>query len=46
MGTDNYEAGFKKLWKLLSHLDQIVSKMNELEIVHFLSYNDMFESLA
>lgn len=42
MGVDSYEAGFKKLWKLLSNLDLIASKMTELQIVHFLSYDTLF----
>jgi hypothetical protein len=26
MGVDSYEAGFRKLWKICSHLDLIISK--------------------
>lgn len=39
MGVDNYEKGFRKMWKLLSHLDLIVSKVTELEIISFLKYD-------
>lgn len=42
MGVDNYEAGFHKLWKIMSNLDLIASKMTELQIVQFLKYDEMF----
>ena len=46
MGVDNYESGFRKLWKVLSNLDLIVSKMTELQAVQFLKYDEMFETIA
>jgi hypothetical protein len=46
MGADSYEGGFKKLWKIACHLDLMVSKITELQIIHFLLYDDMFESLS
>jgi hypothetical protein len=27
MGVDTYEAGFKKLWKILVNFDNVVSKI-------------------
>ena len=39
MGVDGYENGFKKLWKLVSNLDLMISKITELEVVQFLKYN-------
>ena len=27
LGVDNYEAGFKKLWKVLGHLDLTIAKI-------------------
>lgn len=46
MGVDSYEAGFRKLWKVVSHLDLIISKITELQIVQFLKYDEMFEGLS
>lgn len=42
MGVDNYEAGFKKLWKLLTNLDLILSKITELQAIQFLKYDQHF----
>lgn len=42
MGVDSYEVGFKKLWKIINHLDLIISKMTELQIVQFIKYDGMF----
>ena len=39
LGVDSYEAGFKKLWKLLTYIDLMTSKVTELEIVQFLKYD-------
>lgn len=39
MGVDSYEAGFRKLWKIASHIDLIASKMTELQIVQFIKYD-------
>lgn len=39
MGVDNYESGFRKLWKIVGHLDLAVSKITELQIIHFLVYD-------
>jgi hypothetical protein len=30
MGVDTYESGFRKLWKILSSLDNIITKVTEL----------------
>lgn len=46
MGVESYEAGFHKLWKIMTNLDLIASKMTELQIVQFLKYDEMFQSLA
>ena len=46
MGVDSYENGFKKLWKLLSNLDLMISKVTELEIIQFLKYNEGFEEIT
>lgn len=46
MGSDGYEAGFKKLWKLICQLDQMITKTTELQIVHFLKYDDGFGEFA
>ena len=46
MGVDSFEAGFRKLWKISSHLDLIISKITELQAVQFLKYDEMFEGLA
>lgn len=46
MGVDNIEAGFSKLWKIITHLDLAVSKITELQIVQFLKYDEMFLSFA
>lgn len=46
MGVDSYQSGFKKMWKLLSHLDLIVSKMTELQIIYFIKYDDLFLELT
>ena len=42
MGVDSYENGFRKMWKLVSHLDLILSKITELQIISFLKYDQMF----
>jgi hypothetical protein len=39
MGTDSYESGFKKLWKVMSHIDLIISKITELQIVQLIKYD-------
>jgi hypothetical protein len=39
MNVDSFEAGFRKLWKITSSLDLIVSKMTELQAVQFLKYD-------
>lgn len=39
MGVDSYEAGFRKLWKVISSLDHIVTKITELEIIQLLKYD-------
>ena len=46
MGVDSYEAGFKKLWRILSNLDLIASKITQLQIVHFLIYDEMFGKMT
>lgn len=46
MGVDNHEAGFRKLWKFLSHLDLMVSKITELQCVQFLKYDELFGNIA
>lgn len=46
MGMDSFEAGFRKLWRVLSHLDLILSKVTELQIVQFLKYDEMFQGIA
>lgn len=46
MGVDSYEAGFRKLWKIAGNLDLVISKITELQIVHFLQYDEMFDELG
>ena len=46
MGVDSYEVGFKKLWKLLVYLDQMICKITELQIVQFLKYDEGFLGIA
>ena len=42
MGVDTYEAGFRKLWKVLANIDLMVSKVTELQAVQFLKYDKHF----
>ena len=30
LGVESHEAGFKKLWKLLTYIDLMISKVTEL----------------
>jgi hypothetical protein len=46
LGVDSYEGGFRKLWKVLGHLDLTISKVTELQIIHFLIYDEMYEALG
>jgi hypothetical protein len=46
MGADSYESGFKKLWRIACQLDLMVTKISELQIIHFLLYDDMFEDIS
>lgn len=46
MGVDSYEGGFRKLWKVLGHLDLMISKVTELQIVHLLQYEEMFAEIG
>ena len=46
LNVDNYESGFRKLWKVLGHLDLTISKVTELEIINFLLYDEMFDNLG
>ncbi len=46
MGADSYESGFKKLWKIACDLDSMVTKISELQVVHFLLYDDMFQDIS
>lgn len=46
MGVDNYESGFRKLWKVVGHLDLAVTKISELQVIHFLLYDEMFDSFG
>jgi hypothetical protein len=46
MGVDSYEAGFRKLWKVVGHLDLTVTKITELQIIHFLLYDEMFDDMC
>ena len=46
MGAENYEAGFRKLWKIACHLDNMVTKISELQVINFLIYDDMFEDIG
>ena len=46
LGVDNYESGFKKLWKVLGHLDLTISKITELQVIHFLLYDEMFDDMG
>lgn len=46
LGAENYEAGFKKLWKIACHLDNMVTKISELQIINFLIYDEMFEDIG
>lgn len=46
LGAENYEAGFKKLWKIACHLDNMVTKVSELQVINFLIYDEMFEDIG
>jgi hypothetical protein len=46
MGVDSYESGFRKLWKIAGHLDLVISKVTELQIVHLLQYEEMFAEIG
>lgn len=46
MGVENYEAGFRKLWKTATMMDQVICKVNELEIVQLLKYDQAYEELC
>lgn len=46
MGVDSYEAGFRKLWKVILSLDNMITKITELEIIQFLKYDDMFDQFT
>lgn len=46
LGAENYEAGFKKLWKIACHLDNMVTKISELQVINFLIYDEMFEDIG
>ena len=46
LGVDSYEGGFRKLWKVLGHLDLTISKITELQVIHFLLYDEMFNDLG
>jgi hypothetical protein len=46
LGAENYEAGFRKLWKIACHLDNMVTKISELQVINFLIYDDMFEDIG
>jgi hypothetical protein len=46
LGADSYENGFKKLWKVAGHLDLMITKITELQIVHFLIYDEMFTDIG
>lgn len=46
LGVDSYEGAFKKLWRVLGHLDLTISKITELQIIHFLLYDEMFNDLG
>lgn len=39
LGVESYEAGFRKLWKLTCNLDLMVTKITDLQIIHFLVYD-------
>ena len=46
MGVDSYESGFRKLWKVLTNLDLITTKVTELQIISFLKYDQIFGDMA
>ena len=46
MGVESVEAGFNKLWKIVGVLDLAVSKISELQVIHFLLYDEMFNELG
>lgn len=46
LGVDSYESGFRKLWKVMGHLDLAITKITELQIVHFLIYDEMFDDIG
>lgn len=46
MGVESYEAGFRKLWKLSCNLDLMVSKITDLQIIHFLVYDQLFGEIC
>lgn len=46
MSVESYEAGFKKLWKLFSAFDLMVTKITELQVVQFLLYDDMYSAIS
>lgn len=43
LGTQSYEKGFQKLWKIVCSLDLTITKITELQIINFLIYDDMFD---
>lgn len=46
MGVDGYENGFKKLWRLMTHLDLIASKTTELQLISFMKYDQFYSELT
>lgn len=46
MNVDNVSSGFKKLWKIAQYLDNLLLKTNELNVIAFLKYDELFSSLT
>lgn len=46
MNAENYEIGFKKLWKIICNLDLMISKIMELQIVHLVKYDELFNNIG
>jgi hypothetical protein len=46
MNVDSLSSGFKKLWKLVCHMDTLINKNSELQVITFLKYDELFTNLC
>jgi len=46
MGMNSFEDGFRKLWKVICNLDLMISKIMELQIVHLVKYDALFDKVG